>query len=80
MLAAAAVPLTTPAAPVNTTLRATDAACDVPTLRAAQRSRHLECGGVCQRPVKPEKLGNRTHAEVDHRNKLQFMGHGMLLS
>lgn len=29
MLAAAAVPLTTPMAPVNTTLRATDARCDV---------------------------------------------------
>lgn len=37
MLAAAAVPLTTPAAPVNTTLRATDAWCYVRAQEEEQR-------------------------------------------
>lgn len=57
MMLAAAVPLTTPTAPVNTTLRATDASYYVCTQEEeAPRCRHLECGKVCPMSEKMNHL------------------------
>lgn len=70
MMLAAAVPLTTPTAPVNTTLRATDASCYVRTQEEAQRCRHLECGKVCQMSAKSEKRGQIKLKKLNHSNNL----------